>query len=198
MYVVSTFALRLDVLLTLATVLYPFPTACAQKNKDNASSHVPRCMTYVECYSLSADTLNKILAAFPMAKKLTKRAAVLLSLRRFLIRHAKAYRKAMEAKTGQSSLSNTFVDQIMGFAAITDVLEGFSSGGRTTQAGPVTEVLKDVQAVMRQQSALHGEVDALRNQVNALTTGMSQLLQAQGLKALEISRPPNETTPTWT
>ena len=62
-------------------------------------------MTYVELYSLSRVSLMKAIASFPKAQRLVRRSAILVSLRREVIRMAKMQRFAENP--------SSFVDNVL-------------------------------------------------------------------------------------
>ena len=70
-----------------------------------SSAQVARAMTYVDLYSLSRVSLMKAIANFPKAQRLVRRSAILVSLRREVIRLAKMQRFAEN--------STSFVDNVL-------------------------------------------------------------------------------------
>ena len=143
-----------------------------------ASPTVARCMTYVEVFSISKVALSKVTGAFPEAKRLVRRRAVLVIARRALVRLVKQLRQKRDDGDGRSFMELVLDAANNAGGNLASVVGAEQGGGAYLQLQDEIGCIKDGMEVMRKE--LSAEMSALRD-------GVNRLLANDGLPRVEVN-----------
>ena len=123
--------------------------------------YVGRMMSYVQCSVLARPAFDEIINGFPLAKKLVRRAAILLALRRKIIQVAN-----LEKRKKKSFLDHVLdAAQDVDRSGVDQDLGGAKKMSGTADLGRIREMVKS----------------EMEEKLAPLYAGMEKLLQAQGM-----------------